>query len=98
MNFEVYSSFEGLSSDYRIVSVKICMSRCRNKKQTVKVSQYEWSSLDNNNIGNQYILIGRNKFDTLQETSEQHTSNEKYENLVTTHIEAAAKCIPTKKR
>ena len=35
--------------------------------------------------------------DTFQETSERHTPNE-YENVVTAHIEAAAKCIPTKPR
>ena len=38
MNCEVYSSFEGVSSDYRIVSVKIRLSLRRNKKKTKKVS------------------------------------------------------------
>ena len=41
----------------------------------------------------------RNKFDTLQETSERHTLNHKYENFVTNRIEAAAaECTPTKPR
>ena len=39
-----------------------------------------------------------NKFDTLQETSERLTPNDEHKNFVTTHIEAATKCIPTKSR
>ena len=44
------------------------------------------------------MVTVRIKFDTLQETSERYTSNDKYENFVTTHIEATTKCIPTKPR
>ena len=40
----------------------------------------------------------RNKFDTLQETSERHIPNGEYENFVTTHLEAAVECILTKPR
>ena len=44
------------------------------------------------------MVTERNKFDTLQETSERHTPNDKYEHFVTNRIEAAAKTIPTKPR
>ena len=44
------------------------------------------------------MIIVRNKFDTLHEISDKHTLNEEYENFVTVHIEAAAKCIPIKPR
>ena len=44
----------------------------------------------------QYSITVRNKFDILQETSERHTPNDKYENFTSVHLEAAAKCIPTK--
>ena len=43
-----------------------------------------------------YSIIGRNSFDTLQETSERHSPNDEYETFVTAHIEAATKCISTK--
>ena len=33
LNCEAYSSFEGVSSDHRIISVKIHLSLCRNKKK-----------------------------------------------------------------
>ena len=44
------------------------------------------------------MVTVRNKFDTLQKTSEGHTPNDEYENFVTTHREVTAECIPTKLR
>ena len=40
----------------------------------------------------------RNKFDALQEISKTPTPNDKYENFVNAHLEAAAEYIPTKQR
>ena len=40
----------------------------------------------------------RNRFGTLQEKTEKGTPNDEYENFVNAHLEAAAKCIPTKPR
>ncbi len=40
----------------------------------------------------------RNKFNTLQEIAETHTSNEEYKNFVNANMETAAECIPTKPR
>ena len=44
------------------------------------------------------MLTLRNKFDAHQEISETPTPNDKYENFINTHLEAAAECIPTKLR
>ena len=44
------------------------------------------------------MLTLRNKFDALQEISETLTLNDKYENFVNAHLEAATECIPTKLR
>ena len=44
------------------------------------------------------MVTVRNKSDTLYEISERHTPNDKYENFVTAHTEAAAECKPTKCR
>ena len=49
-------------------------------------------------ISYKYMVNVRNKFDTLQETSERYTLNDEYENFITTRIEAAVECIPTKPR
>ena len=46
----------------------------------------------------QHTVTVRKKFDTIHETSEKHTLNNKYENFVATNKEAAAECIPTKPR
>ena len=40
----------------------------------------------------------RNRFETLQEKTEKGIPNDEYENFVNAHLEAAAKCIPTKPR
>ena len=42
------------------------------------------------------MIALRNKFNVLQEKTETHTLNDEYENFVNTHLEAAAKNIPTK--
>ena len=52
--------------------------------------------LNNSDISNHYTVTLRNNLDTLQETFEKHTTNDEFENFITTHIEAAAECIPTK--
>ena len=69
----------------------------RNKKQTDKSFWYNSSSLANCNIGNYCTITVRNKFNTLQETSEIHILNHnKCENFISIHIEKAAECIPIK--
>ena len=83
VNCEAYTSFEGVSSDYRIILAKIHLSLCRNKT--------------NNDIRNYYMVNIRNKFDTYQEISDRHTSNDKYKFFYHPY-EAAAKHIQAKPR
>ena len=59
---------------------------------------YDWALLNNRDIRDKYVLELRNRFETLQEKTEKGTPNDKYENFVNAHLEAAAKCIPTKSR
>ena len=49
-------------------------------------------------IKDKYVLALRNKFDAQQEKTEIRIPNDEYENFVNSHLEAAAKCIPTKLR
>ena len=44
------------------------------------------------------VTVKKNKFDTLQETSERHTPTEEYENFVPAHIKADVGGIPNKPR
>ena len=99
MNCEAYSSFEGVSSDHRIVTAKIRLSLCRNVNQTTKTTHYDLSLLSNRDISNKYMITLRNKFGALREISEKLTLNDKHENFVNVHMEAAAaECLPTKLR
>ena len=76
MNCEAYSSFEGISSEHRIVTAKLRLSLRRNKKQTSKSVRYNWSTLANSDICNRYAITVRNKFDILQVTAESLSPNE----------------------
>ena len=104
LNYETYSSFEGVSSDHQIIMAKIRLSLRRNAARTTTTVHYDWALLNNRDIRYIYIYIYiytltlRNKFDALQETSETHISNDAYENFVSAHLEAAAYCISTKQR
>ena len=98
MNCEAYSSFEGVSSDHRIVTAKIRLSLRKNATRTATTKHYDWALLNNRDIRDKYVLELRNRFETLQEKMEKGTPNDEYENFVNARLEAAAKCIPTKPR
>ena len=96
MNCLAYSSFEGVSSDHRIVTAKIRLSLRKNAKRTATTKHYDCSLLNNRDIRDKYVLELRNRFETLQEKTGKSTPNDEYENFVNAHLKAAAKCIPTK--
>ena len=98
VNCEAYSSFAGVSSDHRIVMAKIWLRLQKNATRTTTTIHYDWALLDNKDIRDKYKIALRKKFDVLQEKTETHTPNDKYENFVNAHLEAAAKYIPTKHR
>ena len=77
INCEAYSSFEGVSSDLRIVTAKIRLSLRRNVTRTTTTKHYEWALLNNSDI-RKYVLALRNGFDALQEKKEIPTPNDEY--------------------
>ena len=93
LNCEAYSSFEGVTTDHRIVSAKIRLSLRKNAKRTATTKHYDWALLNNKDIRDKYVLELRNRFETLQEKTEKvhQTTNTKI-----SYLEAAAKYIPTK--
>ena len=96
MNCEAYSSFEDVSSDYRIVTAKIRLSLRKNATRTVTTKHYNWALLNNRDIRDKYVLELRNRFEAPQVKTEKGTPNDEYENFVNAHLAAAAKYIPTK--
>ena len=98
MNCKAYSSFEGVSTDHRIVMAKIRLRLRKNATRTATTKHYDWALLTNRDIRIKYVLELRNRFGTLQEKTEKGTPNDEYENFVNAHLEAAANCITTKPR
>ena len=56
MNCEAYSSFEGVSTDHRIVTEKIRLSRRKNAKRTATTKHYDWALLNNKDVRHKYEL------------------------------------------
>ena len=98
MNCEAYSSFEGASSDHRIVTAKIRLGLQKNATRTTTTVHYDWALLNNRDIRDKYALALRNKYDAQQEKIETHTPNEEYENFVNADLEVATEFITTKQR
>ena len=71
MNCEVYSSFEGVSTDHRLVTAKIRLCLRKNAKRTATTKHYDWALLNNRYIRDKYVLELRNRFETLQEKTEK---------------------------
>ena len=65
LNCEAYSSFEGVSTDHRIVTAKIRLSLGKNAKLTATTKHYDWALLNNKDIRDKYVLELRNRFETL---------------------------------
>ena len=71
MNCEAYSSFEGVSSDHRIVTAKLGLSLRKNATRTAITKHYDSALLNNRDIRDKYVLELRNRFETLQEKTEK---------------------------
>ena len=71
LNCEVYSSFEGVSTDHRIVTAKIRLSLRMNAFRTTTV-HYDRALLNIRDIRDKYTLALRNRYDALQEQT-KHT-------------------------
>ena len=56
MNCEAYSSFEGVSSDHRIVTAKIRLSPRKNPTRTTTTKHYDRALLNNKDIRDRYVL------------------------------------------
>ena len=75
MNCDAYSSFEGVSSDHRIVTAKIRLSLRKNATRTATTKHYDLALLNNRDIRDKYVLELRNRFETLQEKEEKKYPN-----------------------
>ena len=81
MNCEAYSSFEGVSTDHRIVTAKIRLSLRKNAKRTATTKHYDWALLNNRDIRDKYVLELRNRFEKTEKGHQ--TTNMKFSSMRT---------------
>ena len=81
LNCEAYSSFDGVSSDPRIVTAKLRLSLRKSATRTATTKHYDWALLNNRDIRDKYVLELRNRFETLEEKTENGTPNDEYEDF-----------------
>ena len=91
-NCEAYFSFEGLSFDHRIVMAKVLLGLRRNKKQIVKITRYNWSSLTNRDTSCKCAVTVRNKSRRYLKDVPRMT------NMKTSLLPTAAECLSTNSR
>ena len=96
-NCEAYHSLEGISTDHRIVLLKIKLSLRANKKKSNTKIAYNWEHLINNeDLQNQFSTSLRNRYNILQHEDTNESANNAYQNFVKTHKETAEMPIPQK--
>ena len=96
-NCEAYNTFEGVSSDHRIVTMKTKLSLRVSKNKSNTNMPFDWSHLKNTETIQKYAIALKNRFQALQE-KEQPTNNSSYKNFVLAHKEAAEQHIPKKEK
>ena len=96
-NCEAYNSFEGVSSDHRIVSGKFQLSLRANVNKSLRKPPNDWKQLSCDvEIRDQFTITLRNRYDLLQEEENNTDPNRSYENFVNAYKQADEKCIPLK--
>ena len=95
-NYEAYNSIEGVSSDHRIVSIKVQPSLRANKKKSSIKPPFDWKQLSSNaDIRNKFTITLQNRFSQLQnEDNDNINLSNTYINFMNAHKQAAEDCIP----
>ena len=98
-NCEAYHSLEGISTDHRIVSLRIKLSLRANKKKSNTKIAYNWEHLINNeDLQNQFSTLFRNRYNILQHEDTSESANNAYQNFVKAHKETGEMLIPQKEK
>ena len=97
-NCEAYNSFEGVSSDHRILSIKVQLSLRANKKKSSIKPSFDWKQLSSNaDIRHKFTITLQNRFSQLQNDDNDNINpNNTSINFMNAHKQAAEDCIPLK--
>ena len=98
-NCEAYHSLEGISTDLRIVSLRIKLSLRANKKKSNRKITYHWEHLINNeDLQKQFSTSLRDRYNILRHEDTNESANNVYQNILKTHKGTAEMLIPLKEK
>ena len=98
-NCEAYNSFEGVFTDHRIVTANLKVSFRTNKKKSYTSTRYQWSQLTTDpHTRDRFATTLNNRFDTLNDLSNDDTPNSIYQNFIEASKHAAKRCLPERDR
>ena len=99
-NSRAYSSFEGVSSDHRIVSCK-CQISYRKCKTPIKdpMKKIDWKKVaSDSTLSEQLTVSVFNRFSSLRDELQDSNISTTYDNLVAANEEIALKILPKKSK
>ena len=91
---EAFNSFGTVSSDHRIVTASITLKLRANKLKENQIPRYNWSTLQDQNISNEFKIKVTNRYQVLQENCDEQSANAQYQNFEKACAYAAEKVIP----
>ena len=98
-NCEAYHCYEGISTDHRMVSLRIQLSLRANKKKSTARPIYDWKQLvTNENLQNQFSITLKNRYSILQQENTNESANLSYQSFMQAHKETAELLVPRKEK
>ena len=97
LNCNAYNTFEGVSSDHRIVSGTFQLSLRATKKQSQTSPRLDWKQLKSDpHLKDRFCLALSNRYEALLSETESPSTDEKYSAFVAAHNEVANENVPLK--
>lgn len=80
---EAYNTFEIVSSDYQIVTVKFKVSLRANQQKSDIIKKYNWSELtQDSQLRDRYTVEVQKRFEILQGKTSEETATSYYQNIL----------------
>ena len=97
LNCEAYNTFEGVSTDHRIVSGTFQLSLRATKKKSLATPPFDWKQMKyDNHLKERFCLTLNNRFEALINETVSPTTDQQYTAFVKAHKEAATEHMPLK--
>ena len=97
--YKIHHSLESISTDHRIVPLRIKLGLRANKKNSNAKMAYNWEHLINNeDLQNPFSTSLRNLYNILQHEYTSESANNASQDFVKAHKETAKTLIPQKEK